>query len=84
MAAWTRHRKEVSIDSVMSDFSGIHLGRPGLGDKMFNNAADHIGQQIVTWVTSVPGLSPLKESSSSSVSNITPPSSMFHWTHNLL
>ena len=41
MAAWTRHCKEVSIDSVMSDFSGIHLGRPGLGDKMFNNAADH-------------------------------------------
>jgi serine/arginine repetitive matrix protein 2 len=40
MAAWTRHRKEVSIDSVMSDFFGMHLGRPGLGDKMFNNAAD--------------------------------------------
>ena len=40
MAAWTRHRREVSIDSVMSDFSGMHLGRPGLGDKMFNNAAD--------------------------------------------
>ena len=40
MAAWTRHRKDVSIDSVMSDFSGMHLGRPGLGDKMFNNPAD--------------------------------------------
>jgi hypothetical protein len=42
MAAWTRHRKEVSVDSVMSDFSGMHLlvGHPGLGDKMFNNAAD--------------------------------------------
>ena len=24
----------------MSDFSGMHLSRPGLGDKMFNNAAD--------------------------------------------
>jgi serine/arginine repetitive matrix protein 2 len=24
----------------MSDFSGMHLGRPGLDDKMFNNAAD--------------------------------------------
>jgi serine/arginine repetitive matrix protein 2 len=36
----TRHRKEVSVDSVMSDFSGMHLGRPGLGDKMFNNATD--------------------------------------------
>jgi len=41
MAAWTRHRKEVSVDSVMSDFSGMHLGRPGLGDKMFSNPADH-------------------------------------------
>ena len=43
MAAWTRHRKDVSVDSVMSDFSGMHLGRPGLGDKMFSNnaAADH-------------------------------------------
>ena len=43
MAAWTRHRKDVSVDSLMSDFSGMHLGRPGLGDKMFNNnaAADH-------------------------------------------
>ena len=41
MTAWTRHRKEVSVDSVKSDFSGMHLGRPGLGDKMFNNAADH-------------------------------------------
>ena len=31
-----------SVDSVMSDFSGTHLGRPGLGDKMFSNAAaDH-------------------------------------------
>ena len=40
MAAWTRHHKEVSVDSVMSDFSGMHLGRPGLGDKMFNNVGD--------------------------------------------
>ena len=40
MVAWTRHRKDVSVDSVMSDFSGMHPGRPGLGDKMFNNAAD--------------------------------------------
>jgi serine/arginine repetitive matrix protein 2 len=39
MAAWTRHHKDVSVDSVMSDFSGI-IGRPGLGDKMFNNATD--------------------------------------------
>jgi len=25
----------------MSDFSAVHLGRPGLGDKMFDSAADH-------------------------------------------
>jgi serine/arginine repetitive matrix protein 2 len=30
MVAWTRHRKEVSVDSVMSDFFGMHLGRHGL------------------------------------------------------
>ncbi|KAF8148662.1 hypothetical protein B0H34DRAFT_802878 [Crassisporium funariophilum] len=41
MAAWTRHRKDLSTDSVMSDFSAMHLGRPGLGDKMFDNPADH-------------------------------------------
>jgi len=29
------------MDSVMSDFSAVHFGRPGLGDKMFDNAADH-------------------------------------------
>ena len=41
MVAWRHHRKEISIDSIMSDFSGIHLGHPGLGDKMFNNAVDY-------------------------------------------
>ncbi|PPQ91217.1 hypothetical protein CVT25_001175 [Psilocybe cyanescens] len=43
--AWARqqHRRDQSVDSVMSDFSGMHLGRPGIGDKMFDNAAgaDH-------------------------------------------
>ena len=34
-ATWARHRQESSVDSVMSDFSAMHLGRPGLGDKMF-------------------------------------------------
>ena len=28
IAAWTCHRKEVSVNSIMSDFSGKHLGRP--------------------------------------------------------
>ena len=40
MAAWTCHCREVSIDSVMSDFSGMHFGCPGLGDRMFNDPAD--------------------------------------------
>ncbi|KAL1747929.1 hypothetical protein HDZ31DRAFT_60801 [Schizophyllum fasciatum] len=36
--AWAaRHRQEASVDSIMSDFSAMHLGRPGLGDKMFDN-----------------------------------------------
>ncbi|KAF8867965.1 hypothetical protein CPB84DRAFT_1810241 [Gymnopilus junonius] len=37
--AWARHRKDQSFDSVVSDFSGMHLGRPGLGDKMFDMQA---------------------------------------------
>jgi len=41
-----------------------------------------ISQQIAPWPTLVQGLSPLKESPSSSVSTATPPSSMFRPTHN--
>ncbi|KZP22138.1 hypothetical protein FIBSPDRAFT_953223 [Athelia psychrophila] len=40
-ASWARHRQEASIDSVMSDFSGRGLGRPGVGDKMFASAQDY-------------------------------------------
>ena len=40
-AAWVRHQKDRSIDSVMSGFSAMRLGRPGVGDKMFESAADH-------------------------------------------
>ena len=36
-ASWARHRREVSIDSMVSDFSEVHLGRPGLGDKMLDS-----------------------------------------------
>ncbi len=28
------------MDSVMSDSSTMHLGRPGIGDKMFDHAID--------------------------------------------
>ncbi|KAF8878425.1 hypothetical protein BD779DRAFT_1663807 [Infundibulicybe gibba] len=40
-AAWAKHRQDASMDSVMSDFSAMRLGRPGIGDKMFDTAADH-------------------------------------------
>ncbi|KAF8483145.1 hypothetical protein JB92DRAFT_1651529 [Gautieria morchelliformis] len=40
-AAWVRHRQDPSIDSVLSDFSATRLGRPGIGDKMFESAPDH-------------------------------------------
>ncbi|KAF9457373.1 hypothetical protein BDZ94DRAFT_1175700 [Collybia nuda] len=40
-AAWARHRQDSSMDSVMSDFSVMRLGRPGVGDKMFDTAGDH-------------------------------------------
>ncbi|KZT71092.1 hypothetical protein DAEQUDRAFT_136451 [Daedalea quercina L-15889] len=36
-AAWARHRQDQSVDSVWSDYSAARLGRPGLGDKMFDN-----------------------------------------------
>ncbi|KAK7047178.1 hypothetical protein VNI00_006844 [Paramarasmius palmivorus] len=35
-AAWARHRRGVSAESVDSNFSAMHLGRPGIGDKMFD------------------------------------------------
>lgn len=34
--SWTRHRQEPSTDSIMSDYSVARLGRPGVGDKMFD------------------------------------------------
>ncbi|GJJ13064.1 hypothetical protein Clacol_007313 [Clathrus columnatus] len=40
-AAWMRHQREQSVDSAISDFSAIRLGRPGVGDKMFESIADH-------------------------------------------
>jgi hypothetical protein len=40
-SAWARHRKDPSVDSLMSDFSALHPARPGLGDKMFEGVSDH-------------------------------------------
>ncbi|KAF7297196.1 hypothetical protein MIND_00952700 [Mycena indigotica] len=39
-AAWARHQHEPSTDSILSDFSVARLGRPGVGDKMFDTAYD--------------------------------------------
>ncbi|KIK98105.1 hypothetical protein PAXRUDRAFT_725108 [Paxillus rubicundulus Ve08.2h10] len=39
-AAWAKHRPNFSVDSVLSDFSGRYLVRPGLGDKMLDSALD--------------------------------------------
>ncbi|KAJ7473614.1 hypothetical protein B0H11DRAFT_2036563 [Mycena galericulata] len=39
-AAWAKHRQDSSMDSVLSDFSVARLGRPGVGDKMFDTAVD--------------------------------------------
>ena len=32
---------ETSMDSFMIALSAVHFGRPGLGDRMFDNAAGH-------------------------------------------
>ncbi|KAH8836085.1 hypothetical protein DL96DRAFT_107990 [Flagelloscypha sp. PMI_526] len=38
-AAWARHRpQEPSVDSISSEISFSRLGRPGIGDKMFDTA----------------------------------------------
>ena len=37
ISAWARHRRDISMDSVSSDFSSMHLGRPRIGDKMFDH-----------------------------------------------
>lgn len=36
-AAWARHRQDPSVDSTWSEISARRLGRPGLGDKMFEH-----------------------------------------------
>ena len=38
--SWAHHRSNLSVESVLSDFSGTHLGRPGLGDKMLESARE--------------------------------------------
>jgi serine/arginine repetitive matrix protein 2 len=52
--SWARHRSNLSVESVLSDFSGTHLGRPGLGDKMLESA-----QERGTPLASISASSPL-------------------------
>ena len=40
-ATRAKHRRDTSVDSVASDHSARHLGRPGLGDKMLESALDY-------------------------------------------
>ncbi len=37
-SAMPRHNRDFSVDSIMSDYSERPMARPGLGDKMFDNA----------------------------------------------
>ena len=36
-----KHRPEFSVDSILRNYSGARLDRPGLGDKMLESAFDH-------------------------------------------
>ena len=40
--SWGRHRSNFSVESALSDFSGTHLSRPGLGDKMLDSAQERV------------------------------------------
>jgi serine/arginine repetitive matrix protein 2 len=60
-AAWARHHQDASVDSVQSDFSVTCLGRPGIGDKMFNHGCGpreafdlniSIAAGVLTWENS--------------------------------
>jgi serine/arginine repetitive matrix protein 2 len=45
-AAWAMHRPDNSVDSILSDFSASRLGRPGIGDKMFDTAEQSYGAPL--------------------------------------
>ncbi|KAJ4485212.1 hypothetical protein J3R30DRAFT_3696531 [Lentinula aciculospora] len=53
-AAWAHHRQDASVDSMDSQFSAMHLGRPGIGDKMFDTAAN-FGAPLTSISASPPG-----------------------------
>ncbi|KAF9560634.1 hypothetical protein CPC08DRAFT_466596 [Agrocybe pediades] len=58
ISAWSRHRRmesNMSADSLMSEFSAMRLGRPGIGDKMFDNvSADGLPQPPLTAISASP------------------------------
>ncbi|KAA1479222.1 hypothetical protein DENSPDRAFT_830309 [Dentipellis sp. KUC8613] len=39
--SWARHRRDMSVDSMVSDMSALRVSRPGLGDKMLESALDY-------------------------------------------
>ncbi|PPQ74616.1 hypothetical protein CVT24_004162 [Panaeolus cyanescens] len=41
-----QHGRDMSVDSIMSDFSGMHLGRPGVGEKMFDMGNDFLNAPL--------------------------------------
>ncbi|KIK67170.1 hypothetical protein GYMLUDRAFT_69362 [Collybiopsis luxurians FD-317 M1] len=55
-AAWAHHKQDASVDSVDSQFSAMRLGRPGIGDKMFETAGN-FGAPLTSISASPPGSS---------------------------
>ena len=52
-AAWAKHRRDSSMDSVTSDFSTRCLGYPGVGVKIFESAPDY-GMPLTSILASPP------------------------------
>ncbi|KAF9065359.1 hypothetical protein BDP27DRAFT_1424922 [Rhodocollybia butyracea] len=53
-AAWAQHKHDASVDSVESQFSAMRLGRPDIGDKMFDTAGN-FGAPLPSISASPPG-----------------------------
>jgi serine/arginine repetitive matrix protein 2 len=73
-----------TLRSSMSSISSLRpyaQSRGAVKSKVSKPSSSIIAQQIAPWPTLVQGLSPLKESPSSSISTATPPSSVFRPTH---
>ena len=51
-AVWAKHHSDTSVDSISSNFSAAGVARPGLGDKMFSNAANYCGAPLTSILAS--------------------------------